>query len=172
MNKDNLKGVPVEKLDTAKMCQEIAEMLETDFAFNMNCRLAGEYEFTQKEARLMAHILGSIYTISHCISCKACQTKYVKNEPVTDSNRSEEIKKDGIDMTITLATKAYNDGYKAGVEAENKACEEIAKAKYELGEKKKVKIVTGQDVHDAVIKACEELAKAIATAIKQRRKND
>lgn len=76
---EQLKGLPVEQLDTAKMSQEVSELVETDFAFDMNFKLIDKkYEYTQEEARKMADILGRIYSIAHCIHCRACQQIYTR----------------------------------------------------------------------------------------------
>jgi len=56
-----------------KMLTEIADMLESDFAFEMVGR-TGDY--TQKEALGMANLIGDIYTVAHCIHCKACGRRY------------------------------------------------------------------------------------------------
>lgn len=66
------------ELDTERMIKEIAELVRTDFSFDMDCKLGFEREFTQEEARHMAHLLGRVYSISHCITCDACQTKYIR----------------------------------------------------------------------------------------------
>ncbi len=67
------------KLDFEKMISEIDDIVQTDFAFDMDCKLMpNSKEYTQKEAQDMAKMIGRIYLISHCNTCKACQGKYIK----------------------------------------------------------------------------------------------
>ena len=67
------------KLDYHKMLKEICKLTENDFCSEMELRqLEGKY--TQKEAERMSELLGKIYSISHCIHCKACQLKYKLND--------------------------------------------------------------------------------------------
>jgi hypothetical protein len=35
-------------------------------------------KYTQAEAKKMADIIGRIYGVAHCLTCTACQTKYLK----------------------------------------------------------------------------------------------
>ena len=65
-------------LDHYRMLREIADMVENDFCADMDSRFAtsGEVKFTNEEAKEMAHMLGKIYSIAHCITCRACQGKY------------------------------------------------------------------------------------------------
>jgi len=63
------------KLDHLKMLEEIDNFVENDLMSDMMERTK---PYTQKEARKMAQTLGSIYSISHCIHCEACQPKYKK----------------------------------------------------------------------------------------------
>ena len=52
-----------------KMLVDINEIVESDFAFEMENK-CGE-KFTQKEAIKMANMLEEVYSISHCAHCKA-----------------------------------------------------------------------------------------------------
>jgi len=66
------------KLNYLKMLKDIENKVEDDFVFNMNCkRMPNSKPYTQKEAEQMADLLGSVYSISHCIHCRACQKKYL-----------------------------------------------------------------------------------------------
>lgn len=68
-------------LDHEKMLQEIDAVVNNDWGFDIDCRaLHPEQEWTQKEAQEMADALMKIYTISHCISCKGCQSRYMTND--------------------------------------------------------------------------------------------
>lgn len=66
-------------LDYKKMVTEIDKLLEGDWAFDLidGKNLPNAKPFTQKEAKKLSDIMGKIYNISHCIHCKACQTKYI-----------------------------------------------------------------------------------------------
>jgi succinate dehydrogenase/fumarate reductase-like Fe-S protein len=65
------------KLDYKRMLQEINDLLQSDFVFDMSCRLASEPPvFSPEEAEQMASLLGRLYSISHCISCTSCNGKY------------------------------------------------------------------------------------------------
>lgn len=72
------------KLNHYKMLQEICDLVETDFAADMemhlipNQKTGKAYPYTQKEAQEMADIISSVYSIAHCITCHACQVKYLK----------------------------------------------------------------------------------------------
>jgi len=63
------------KLDYKKMIKEIDALVQTDFSFDMECKLL-DGKFTQKEAKQMADLISRVYSISHCLHCEACQTKY------------------------------------------------------------------------------------------------
>ncbi len=65
------------KLNYLQMLKDIDALVQTDFMFNMDCRMIPDSKpYTQKEAKKMAHILGNVYLISHCLHCSACQKKY------------------------------------------------------------------------------------------------
>jgi hypothetical protein len=69
------------KLDYKKMVNEISNLVDTDFCFDMDCRaLPHAKPYTQEEADKMAGIIGQVYMISHCIYCSACQGKYIIKE--------------------------------------------------------------------------------------------
>jgi cytosine/adenosine deaminase-related metal-dependent hydrolase len=66
------------QLDTERMVKEIANLVESDFCFDIDARFASdEPKFTQEEAKQMAWLLGRVYSIAHCIHCTACQRKYL-----------------------------------------------------------------------------------------------
>ena len=60
-------------LDYKKMVEDIDDLVQTDFVFNMmDARFVPHVvKFTQQEAKDMAHLIGMIYSISHCTTCKA-----------------------------------------------------------------------------------------------------
>lgn len=61
------------------MIEDINELVQTDFAFDMDCHaLPNSKPFTQEEASQMAHIIGKVYSIAHCNTCTACNGKYRK----------------------------------------------------------------------------------------------
>lgn len=65
------------KLNHLKMLEEIDDLVETDFCFNMDLKtMPRSKKFTQKEAHEMAQLLERIYLIAHCIHCSACNSKY------------------------------------------------------------------------------------------------
>lgn len=70
------------KLDYKKMVKEIDKLVNNDFCFDMDCLqgLPKRRPFTQKEAKQMAQIIGSVYTIAHCVDCTACQGRYKLNK--------------------------------------------------------------------------------------------
>ena len=63
----------VNKLDTDRMVRDIDVLVNNDWGFEI---VDVKSKFTQKEAREMSAVLGKIYTISHCITCNACNVKY------------------------------------------------------------------------------------------------
>lgn len=67
----------VGQLDTLKMLEDINELVETGFVEDMTYRGGFNREFTQAEAKEMAGILGSVYSISHAIHCRACARRYL-----------------------------------------------------------------------------------------------
>lgn len=74
-----IKGVAPSKLNLAQMLKDINKIVETDWAADMEMlNMPGSRPFTQEEASEMAKALGNIYSISHCLTCKACQPKYFK----------------------------------------------------------------------------------------------
>lgn len=59
------------------MLQDIDDLVQTDFCTEMDMKLLPKSkEYTQKEAKEMANLLGKIYLISHAIHCKSCGKKY------------------------------------------------------------------------------------------------
>lgn len=65
------------RLDYKRMVDEIDALVETDFCFDMDSRFVDEKpQWTQDEAKQMAHLLGRIYSIAHCNTCTACQGTY------------------------------------------------------------------------------------------------
>lgn len=74
-----MKAKKTSKLDHLKMLQDIDALVETDFAFEMDCKtIPNSTKYTQDEALQMAGIIGKVYSIAHCLTCRACQTKYIK----------------------------------------------------------------------------------------------
>lgn len=67
------------------MMQEICQLVNNDFCFEMECKLipveteqgSESKTYTQGEARQMAYLLGRVYSISHCLTCTSCRTKYL-----------------------------------------------------------------------------------------------
>ena len=73
----------MKELNYKKMLEDIDKLVETDFAFDMECKqLPNSKPYTQKEAKEMQSLLGQVYLISHCLHCTACQTKYLST-PLT-----------------------------------------------------------------------------------------
>ena len=72
------------ELDYHIMVKAIDKLVQTDFVFDMECRLIPPMkEYTQEEAREMADLLSSIYSISHIEHCKACRTiEYAKKHTI------------------------------------------------------------------------------------------
>ena len=68
------------KLDLKRMIKEIDSLVENDFCADMEMKLIFKSKaYTQKEAKEMADIISSVYSISHCIHCEACAKKYITN---------------------------------------------------------------------------------------------
>lgn len=66
------------KLDYKKMIEEVDELVDSDFMFDMDCKsLPNSEPITQEEAEEMRQILLKIYRIAHCTTCVACQGKYL-----------------------------------------------------------------------------------------------
>jgi len=60
------------------MLEDICNLVETDFAFEMELKsLPKSKPYTQEEASHMSDIIGKVYSIAHCIHCEACQVKYI-----------------------------------------------------------------------------------------------
>jgi hypothetical protein len=76
MNIKKLQG-----LDMRKMLSDICELVENDFCTSMEMNLLpGSPEYTQKEAKSMAEIIASVYSIAHSIHCSGCGGKYIKTK--------------------------------------------------------------------------------------------
>ena len=70
----------METLDYEKIIKDVNKLVQTDFVFDMECKLIPKSkEYTQEEAKEMADLLSSVYSISHCVNCKACGKKYLKD---------------------------------------------------------------------------------------------
>lgn len=70
----------MKELDYKKMIGEVNELVSTDFMFDMDCKSMREpHAFTYEESEAMRKTLLKIYTIAHCTTCAACQTKYLAN---------------------------------------------------------------------------------------------
>lgn len=73
------------KLDHYRMLKDISNLVETDFVASMemnlllNSKTGKLYPFTQEEAQEMSALLSQVYSIAHCITCHACQAKYLKD---------------------------------------------------------------------------------------------
>jgi hypothetical protein len=66
------------KLDYKKMLEKIDALVCTDFCADMDWKTTPKTKpFTQKESEQMAQLLGRVYSISHCIHCTACQSKFL-----------------------------------------------------------------------------------------------
>jgi len=67
-------------MDHEKMLKDICELVETDFAMEMECRAFLHPErnepFTLEESRQMAKVISSVYAIAHGIHCGTCGAKY------------------------------------------------------------------------------------------------
>lgn len=56
-----------------ELLEKIDELVETDFAYDMNTRLiSDDATFTQVESQRMAEIIGQVYSWAHRIHCQAC----------------------------------------------------------------------------------------------------
>lgn len=66
------------ELNYKKMVEDVDNIVESDFCFDMDCKLMpNSKKYTQREAKAMAEIIGRIYLIAHCVTCTACQKKYM-----------------------------------------------------------------------------------------------
>jgi hypothetical protein len=61
------------------MIKDIDSLVNTDVFEEWDCKanLPNQDKFTQEEIKQIVGILGRVYRISHCLTCKACQTKYL-----------------------------------------------------------------------------------------------
>jgi len=65
-------------IDSIKDVEEIDELVNNDFGQDMELKqMPNSKPYTQKEAREMAQIISLVYSKSHCITCEACQRKYL-----------------------------------------------------------------------------------------------
>lgn len=76
-------------LDYKSMISEIDRIIQSngDFLEDMECKahhIGGNPTYSQRDSKEMANILASIYTISHCVHCKACQGKWLINKAITN----------------------------------------------------------------------------------------
>lgn len=68
------------KLNYKKIAEDVNDLVQTDFVFDMDCKqIPGSKDYTQEEAVKMANLIGRIYSISHCVTCTACNSKYDEN---------------------------------------------------------------------------------------------
>ena len=66
------------KLNYKKMIEEVDKLISDDFLSEMELRLLPKSKaITQKEAKVLIKRLLNVYSISHCVTCRACQTKYL-----------------------------------------------------------------------------------------------
>ncbi len=66
------------KLNYKQMLVEILPLAENDFVYDMELKLIPDSKpYTQKEAKEMAKLLASVYSIAHCLHCTACGKKYL-----------------------------------------------------------------------------------------------
>ncbi len=73
------KKITKKTLNHALMLKDIDQLVSNDFCADMECKLIPKSKpYTQKEAQKMADIISSVYLVSHCIHCKACQSIYLK----------------------------------------------------------------------------------------------
>lgn len=61
-----------------KMVRDIDNIVGTEFCEEVSCKAGFDREMSQQEAIKMAEIIGKVYLISHCITCDACDKKYLK----------------------------------------------------------------------------------------------
>lgn len=66
----------MKKLNYKKMIEEVNELVNVDFTFEMECKGTSTY-ITYAEAEQMRLLLLQIYMIAHCVECTGCQTKYL-----------------------------------------------------------------------------------------------
>lgn len=65
------------RLDLERMVREIDAIVNSDWGSDINFHdLQPKEKWSQKVAQEMADALMNIYSISHCITCEACQVKY------------------------------------------------------------------------------------------------
>ncbi len=89
---ESLKGVPYDQLDLVKMLESINEIVGSDWAEKMSWKqLPDSKPYTQKEASKMATALGKIYTIAHCLTCKACQPKWIKGQEASSNSDGPDL---------------------------------------------------------------------------------
>ena len=92
MKPSNPKQEKVVKLNYKKMVEDIDELVETDFCFDMDCRaIHPKQPFTHEESIKMRDILMKIYSIAHCNTCTACQGKYLSTS-LPKSRQSNKVR--------------------------------------------------------------------------------
>lgn len=72
------------ELDCKKIAEDGYKIITGNFSFleDMDWKANAptkQPEFTQKEAKKMARILGRLYMVLHCVECESCGAKYRKN---------------------------------------------------------------------------------------------
>jgi len=69
----------MKKLNHKRMLEDILKLVDNDGALDMSCKtIIGAKPYTQAEAIKMAECIGNVYSIAHCVYCKACSGKYLK----------------------------------------------------------------------------------------------
>jgi hypothetical protein len=64
----------INHFDYSWVLSEICAIVETDFTADMECHLLPKARpYTQEEAKRMAAMLATVYSIAHRIHCKACR---------------------------------------------------------------------------------------------------
>lgn len=75
---DFMSRYDVKELDYKRMLGDINGLVDNDFCASMDAKTYScENEFTREDSVEMARILARVYSISHCIHCKACAEKYL-----------------------------------------------------------------------------------------------
>jgi hypothetical protein len=74
----NMNTNTTKEIILKELLQNICDLVETDFCADMDMlTLPDSREYTQEEAKKMAHILGVVYLYAHQIHCSACGHKNI-----------------------------------------------------------------------------------------------
>ena len=63
------------EVDHKRMLKAIDELVNNGLGFDVTSKTSEKPTWTQEESEWMAETIGKVYSIAHCIHCRACQGK-------------------------------------------------------------------------------------------------